>query len=400
MRRLNIIIIAAVDMPQGGGESTRLKTLAAALKLAGHDVQILLENPSGNVKQELLQTSGEVLGIPFRYILGNTRSLKGSDFFKSKYLAVGQLKSAIRAEHEEKKVDVLWFNQMAFHTIYPLTKLAKKLGIKTIHSYEDERINGPGIKRKLIHINQVMADRYMSKEADLLVVISHFLRKKYEKLSWGKTPVNIIPTIVEVNKWQAGPEHDNDIPVLFYFGGFFGFDDIEKMIEAVAILKDQGNPVKLLMAGHNKKKPEYMTAIKQLIKDGGVEDMVVLLGFTMHEKLHEYIQQANVLIGLRKDDEWSHTGLSTKLSEYLSTGRPVICTTAGDNTRYLEDGKSAVMLQPGSSAKELAEAINHLATNREYRQKIGEGGRQVALANFDINVVAKKLNDIIAPLFN
>lgn len=398
MRALNIIIIAAVDFPQGGGESTRLKTLAAALKLAGHDVQILLENPSGNVKQELLQTSGEVLGIPFRYILGNTEPLKGKDFFKAKYMAVGQLKSAIRKADTDKKVDVLWFNQMAFHTIYPLTKLAKKLDVKTIHSYEDDRINGPGLKRKLIHINQVMADRHLAKKADLLVVISHFLKKKYEKLSWGKTPISIIPTIVEADKWDAGPEQDNDIPILFYYGGFFGFDDIEKMIEAVALLKVRDKPVKLLMAGYNKKKPEYMASVEQLVKDKNVEEEVRLLGFTLHEKLHEYIKQANALIGLRKDDEWSHTGLSTKLSEYLSTGRLVICTTVGDNTKYLKDGESALMLRPDATADELADAIERAVSDKEYRKKIGEGGRQVALDNFDINVVVQKLNEALTPV--
>ncbi|MBS1584966.1 MAG: glycosyltransferase family 4 protein [Bacteroidetes bacterium] len=400
MAALNVVIIAAADLPEGGGETTRLKTMAAAIQAAGHTVQILLENPSGNVSEHLLQTEGNVNGIPFRYILGNTHALKGFGFFSSKYKAVKLLLSEIRASHKKKKIDVLWFNQLAFHTIYPLTRLARKLGIKIVHSYEDERLKGTGIKRKLIYSNQVLADKYMTRQANAIVAISYYLKDKYQKLTNGKVPIVIIPTIVDTDKWAAGAEPDNDIPVLLYYGGFFGFDEVEKMIAAVKMLKDRGIAVKLDLVGYNRKRPKYMDEIAELINRLELTTEVELKGFTPQDKLKEYLRAANLLIGLRKDDEWSQTGLSTKLSEYLATGRMVICSAIGDNTKYLEDGKSACLMPPGCTAQELANAIGEAIKDKVLRQQIGAAGRNVALNNFDTEVVKKNLDKMLREITN
>ncbi len=395
MKSLNIIIIAAVDLPEGGGETTRLKTLAGAIKSAGHKVQILLENTSGNIDDAMLQPRGSFDGVPFRYILGDVKPLTGLRFFTGKYKAVSNLVSEIKQLHSREKVDVIWINQLAFHTIYPLTQLARKLGIKVIHSYEDERIKGNGLKRKLIYYNQLLADKYMSPKADAIVVISHYLKEKYEKLSDGKVPVHIIPTIVNIKNWQVGAEPDNDIPLLLYYGSFYGFDEIELLMDAVKLLKDNGKNVKIYLVGHNRKNPAYMQSLADRANELGLNENVIFKGFTKHDKLREYIAEANVLIGLRKDDEWSRTGLSTKLSEYLSTGRLVICTAIGDNTKYLEDKKSALLMKPGCSARELAETIQLAVDDDILRKQIGNEGFKVAKENFDAEAVKNKINQLL-----
>ncbi len=395
MRPLNIVIIAAVDLPEGGGETTRLKTLASAIKAGGHQVNILLENPSGNIDEANLKVSGETDGIPFRYILGNVHPLKGASFFTGKYKAVKLMLSAIKEMHQQRPVDVIWLNQMAFHTIYPITRLAAKLGIKTVQSYEDDRSKGPGLKRKVIYTNQVAADKYLTSRADGLVVISRHLQQKYTQLSGGNVPVIIIPTVLDTGKWAAGPEKKNNIPTLLYYGAFFGFDEVEKMIEAVGILRKKNVAVQLWLLGYNRRKPEYMEALAAMARQLGLEKQVDFKGFTRHDKLKDYIQESNILIGLRKDDEWSSTGLSTKLSEYLATGRMVICTAIGDNTWYLKDGESAMLMRPGCTATELSVVIETAINDDALRAAIGAAGRQVAISNFDMNVVKENINKLL-----
>jgi glycosyltransferase involved in cell wall biosynthesis len=238
----------------------------------------------------------------------------------------------------------------------------------------------------------MLADKHMSKRANAIVAISYHLKDKFEKYTAHKVPVYIIPTIINAEKWYMDAEPENNIPTLLYYGGFFGFDDIEKMIDAVGILKDKGVIVRLQLIGYNRKKPEYMESLVKRLKTQGLTSEVEMLGFVKHDQLRDYIKNSNILIGLRTDDEWSSSGLSTKLSEYLSTGRAVICSAIGDNVRYLENGKSAVMMRPGTTAQDLANEIERLVTDGERRRKIGEGGRQVALNNFEKNVVKEHIN--------
>ncbi|MDQ3073248.1 MAG: glycosyltransferase family 4 protein [Bacteroidota bacterium] len=395
MRSLNIVILAAVDLPEGGGETTRLKTLVNAIKEAGHTVTILLENTSGNVDEKHLSPKGEFNGIPYEYILGDTKPLTGIKFFTSKWKAVSLLKKRLSEMHRKQRVDVVWLNMLAGHTIYPVTGWAKRRGVKIIHSYEDERLKGTGLKRRLIYANQRFADKYLTRVADGVVVISHYLRDKYTALISGKVPVVIIPTVVNAEQWLAAGEPDNKPPVLLYYGSFFGFDEIEKMIDAVKLLNGRGRDVRLHLVGYNRRKPEYMEDIARHVKEAGVSHLVDLKGFTPHDKLKAYIDEANVLIGLRKDDEWSRTGLSTKLSEYLSTGRLVIATAIGDNTHYLEDGKNALLLAPGCSVEELAGVIEKAAEDAGLRSRIGMEGRITALQNFDTGVIIQRINSLL-----
>jgi glycosyltransferase involved in cell wall biosynthesis len=243
-----------------------------------------------------------------------------------------------------------------------------------------------------------VADKFLSEKANALVVISYYLKERYTALSGGKVPVAVIPTVLDVNKWDAGPEVSNNIPVLLYYGAFFGFDEIEKMIEAISILKSKAISVKLNLIGHNRRKPQYMDAIAEMIQNLGLTKEVELKGFVKHENLKGFLKEANILIGLRKDDKWSSTGLSTKLSEYLSTGRMVICTAIGDNTKYLKDKESAMLMRPGCSSVELAEVLSAAIADNERRIRIGANGRKVALDNFDFSVAKNDINKLLSEI--
>ena len=391
----HIAMIAAVDLPEGGGETTRLKTLVYSLKQAGNKVHILLENTSGNVNESFLKPKGDINGIQFEYILGNTKPLKGTEFFTGKAKAIRLFKKKLNTMHQSQKIDVIWFNMLAAHTIWPLTKWAKKRGIKVVHSYEDERIKGRGLKRRLIYANQWIADKYLTSAADAIVAISYYLKDKYEKLTSRKVPVVIIPTIVEPDKWFAGPPPDNKIPILLYYGSFYGFDEIELIIDAIKVLTENGTPVKLWLAGYNRKKPEYMISLQEYISSNDLDKHIEMKGFTPHDEIIEYIRQSDVLIGLRKDDAWSSTGLSTKLSEYLSTGRPIIATAIGDNTRYLTNGENAILMQPGCSASELSQTIADLISDKSLQNRIGAAGRKTAMEKFEVGVVAGTLREML-----
>ncbi|MEH0158394.1 glycosyltransferase family 4 protein [Limibacter armeniacum] len=399
-KKLNIVFATAADLPEGGGNTTRLKTLVAALRGMGHKVRLLLEHSHGSVSPDMLQLTGDIDGAPFEYIIGTTKKPEGYKFFTKKLSAVFLMRDRIKALHAEEPIDILWFNHSAAHLIYPLSRLAHQLSIKTVHSYEDERVKGSGLKRKLIYANQSFADNRLTKQADHLIVISNYLKEKYAQLTQGKVPITLIPTIIKPEYWDCTNDDNNhDIPLLMYSGGFYGFDEVEEVIKAIRILKDRNLLVNYHMIGYNKRNPAYMESINQLIKSNGLDEQVKMLGFTPFAELKGKLAKANLLIGIRKDDEWSSTGFSTKLSEYLATGRPILCAALGDNTYYLKNGENAFMVQPGAQAQEIADAIQAALTDKERASTIGKKGQEVALAHFSQKVAQKELDKVFDQLF-
>lgn len=395
MRKLNIVFVTAADLPQGGGNTTRLKTLVSAIAGMGHNVNILLEHSHGVVSPEMLQKKGDIDGVPFEYITGSATPPKGINFFTTKLQALVKLRSRIRQIHNKEAIDILWFNQSAAHLIYPLTKLANKLNIKTVHSYEDERIKGNGLKRKLIYTNQALADTKLSFQADHIVVISHYLKNKYGKLTKHSKPITIIPTVVDIDFWDCTQTNTgNTIPKLIYTGGFYGFDEIEEVIKAVKILKKKGTVVHFDLIGYNKKSPDYMASIEAMIQDMGLQSQIKMLGFIPFEELKSHLEKSDLLIGIRKDQNWSSTGFSTKLSEYLSTGKPILCADIGDNKHYLTDNESAFVLPSGVEAPAIADKIAEILKDQVFAKKVGETGQDVAKKNFSREVVQQSLKDM------
>lgn len=56
-----------------------------------------------------------------------------------KILAVMAIAQKLIEAHLNRDIDLIWFNHLSFYDVYPLTLLAKFLGVATIQSYEDER---------------------------------------------------------------------------------------------------------------------------------------------------------------------------------------------------------------------------------------------------------------------
>lgn len=392
---LYIVFVVTADLPEGGGNTSRLKSLTAALAALGHKVEILVEHSLGNAPIEVLRPQGVFSGVEFTYVLGRVEKPEGIQFLTEKWKGTQAIIKYIKQRHRASPIDIVWFNQVAAHEIFPISRVAKKLGIKTIHSYEDERMKGAGLKRKAIAANQYIADKYLSRSADALVVISQYLKEKYQSYTGAKVPIFLVPTIIDTEHWEVGEESLGQEPRLLYAGSFFGFDEVEGVLQAVSQLKGQGISLQFDLLGYNRNQPEYMDYIASMIKELGLEDVAHLRGFIPFSQLPVYLGKANLLVGIRKDEGWSATGFSTKLSEYLATGRAVLCASVGDNAHYLTDGENAFMIESGATPDQIAAAIRKALADPEKRKRVGQEGKKTAIQKFDQHAVGKTLKSLL-----
>jgi glycosyltransferase involved in cell wall biosynthesis len=80
----------------------------------------------------------------------------------------------------------------------------------------------------------------------------------------------------------------------------------------------------------------------------------------------------------------------TKLGHYLSSATPVVATSVGDLTHYLENGKSACLVPPNDMNK-FADSVAFLLRNTRHAKAIGMAGREVAMRHFSLLANKSKL---------
>jgi len=399
---MKIHLITIADLPEGGGRTSRLKTLLQALRHAGHEVHVWIEHGLGVVPPALQQPRGLLHGATYEYALGTTERGHGFASLLTKLRAIRAIVRRIRRAAANREVDALWFNQLYYYDTVPLTRLARRLGLRTVQSYEDERFevvsDSPrSLAQRVIALDARLADRRCPPLADAIVVISEYLREKYAHLCGDPSKVWILPTIVDCAAWDFGPETTTDCPVLLYSGTFAEQDEMDKWLDALARLRAEGRAFRLVLLGDNQRDPSRRESVRRRIGELGLTHCAQMRGFVPLDAVREEIARAHILLNLRREGLWSRSGLSTKLSEYLASGRCVVTSAVGDVPRYLRDGESAFVLPSPFSADQLTAALRVALDAPERRRAIGAAGRAVALRHFDVPVAAALLQRILAP---
>lgn len=398
---LQIVFITMADLPEGGGGTSRLKSLVQVLRKSGHTVSILNEHALGVSPPSIQQPRGTVCGAEYEYVLGKVGREYGFRVCGAKAQAVRAIWKRIKNLNEAGRVDLLWFTNLTFYDTYPLTVLARWLGIPTIQEYEDERLElvteAPrSLARRIFAINSVLADRWCPSTADGIVVISRYLMDKYTRLSRKASKVHLVPTIIDCDAWKCGPEPATETPTILYTGCLGEQDEMENVLIALAKVRDRGLRFKFVMLGGSSRgdEGEREAHIGVQIKELGLSSIVEKRGFLPRDRVRSELEQANILVNIRRDGVWSRSGLSTKLSEYLASGRLVVSSSVGDVGQYLKHDESALLVSPKCTPEEIAEAFGRALCSRDLRARIGEGGRRVALASFDVPVAQERLHSV------
>jgi len=111
-------------------------------------------------------------------------------------------------------------------------------------------------------------------------------------------------------------------------------------------------------------------------------ELKILNGLPRHEALR-IMSKARCLVLARPDSQQARAGFPTKLGEYLALGRPVVVTKVGEMPRFLEDGRTAYLVEPGN-VESFANKLREVFADKEKAEKIGLAGKGVAKSCFDL----------------
>ena len=217
----------------------------------------------------------------------------------------------------------------------------------------------------------IMLMKYMMRLSDSIIVVTPQLKNWVIK-EIGNRDIYVIPNGADVEHFF--PDAQNDFHIdkdyAIFFGALAVWQGIEDILKAT---KEDQWPDNLLLviAGEGMKEDEVIRYEKdnENIKYLGVVPYQMIPGL-IAESVASFACMNNV-------DQRSDTGLSPiKLFESLACGVPVIVTELPGLSNFVKENDCGVIV-PLNSPKSIADAVNKLYGDKEFRNRLAENGLNI-----------------------
>lgn len=381
---MRVIIVASEPYPNGMAGTRRVTCYARAMNSVGIDCEVVLYRRTekrGGARNTA--SRGVFKGVPYRYIGGSP--YKGNHYVTRKFfnwLDANLTERYLRKNLREGDVLFLYMGQQ-LDLMLRFMKAAKSVGAFCVRDL-CEIPYGTSVETEE---TALMRERVLAEQFPLLdgiISISDSLLEIAKERTRPDCKHLKVPILVDYEEFCLPDKClDQDVPYIFHSGTLFEQKDgILGMIEAFGkALGDIPFPVKFILTGPLVSSP-HKDDITRLIDKYGLEGKVIFTDYLSDSQLRGYLSGAYLTIINKYPTRQNRYGFSTKLGEYLAAGKPVIITRFGEAMNWLEDGKSAYMIDMEDNDA-LARAIVRVFKNPDERRRISDGARDLCRRSFD-----------------
>ncbi|MBN1181896.1 MAG: glycosyltransferase family 4 protein [Bacteroidales bacterium] len=388
-----ILIITSEAFPYGMAGTNRIISLSKGFLANGIDVKVISMFKYGKPDNQISYIyEGTYEGIPYKNLLIPSGKISGRIIRVIKRKIKSILVFNFFLLNLRHGTFVLYYapEMLPAVMIRILTKLRRSIFIKEETEHPSIRIKSRGKLYKYIYL------KYYYGFFDGLFVITDMLHKYFrDELNFRKN-IMLVPMIVDTDKFQPGESLNNKTIV------FSGEYDVQKegldmLFGAFAKVLARYPDYKLNLYGQSKDQ-YHDDQIKRLILAKKFKNNLTLHGYKTRDELVSILKDAGIFVFTRPPSLQATYGFSTKLGEYLATGKPVIVTRVGEVERYLTDRENAFLCDPNETS--VAEKIFEIIGDYTYAMKVGSRGRMCVLKHFNNKLEARKIIDTIQLNYN
>jgi glycosyltransferase involved in cell wall biosynthesis len=184
---------------------------------------------------------------------------------------------------------------------------------------------------------------------------------------------------------STGRRSDTGRPHVVCVGRLVHIKGQPLLVAAVAELRRRGVDARLTLVGEGPKRAELVQQAQRL----GIGDDVTFTGAVGQDQIGEILRSADVFC-LPSMAE----GVPVVLMEAMALEVPVIATRIMGIPELIEDGVNGLLVAPGRLDL-LVEALRRLIDDADLRDRLGKEGRRRVLAEYDVNLSATRLRDVL-----
>lgn len=236
-------------------------------------------------------------------------------------------------------------------------------------------------------------DRFTSFLVTKYIVLTKTEQKKIiRELKISKDRTVIIPNGIDLNKFDVVVDKNekkkelginNDNLNIVCVSNLREEKGHEYLLEAFEKLFEKHKKSNLLIVGNGEKKE---TLISQ-IADYQSKDNVHFLG--NRQDVTEILKISDIFVMPTLAE-----GMSMAILEAISSGLPIITTTIAANKELIENEITGLLVQPRSD-REITESMQRLLNDVQLRKRLGQAAKEKAASEFEINLIIKKLADLL-----
>ena len=239
---------------------------------------------------------------------------------------------------------------------------------------------GQLLNRKL----SVSVDR-VTKLSKKSLVISPLMRTNYEQAYGGI--YDVLMNSVEIGNQAVSIPHDK---TFFVYAGGLHLNRHLSLYKIQESIRENKINATLIIYTSDRNREKYETIFDKEITE--------FRDFLPHNRVGEIYEEADVLVHVESFDTdqiaYTKYSLSTKIPEYMASGKPILCFAPKDISvyQYVEEAEAGMC---ASNEILLAGCMLTLSNDRLLREKLGKNGREYALANHDINRAQAHFAEVI-----
>jgi len=164
------------------------------------------------------------------------------------------------------------------------------------------------------------------------------------------------------------PRREATVNIL-YVGYLHAARGLHESVEAIKEVHENGVGAYLVLIGPGS--PESISEMKELIKNYGLEDWIVLHDPLPSDEIPGIIAGSDICLCPLQDISKYRWSVSNKIYEYLAMGKPVLATDLPGNAYLIKDGFNGY-LYPANDSETLASHITNLALNSHLRENLSK----------------------------
>ncbi len=242
-----------------------------------------------------------------------------------------------------------------------------------------------------VSLNSYLQD---CKKLNGLIVISQQLKDYFVSSGVDSEKMHIVNMTVDSSRFVNVTKQEQSNKYIAYCGKASNSKDgVDQLIKAFSLVSKKYPDLFLYIMGPVPHKDD-VNSNAVLAETLGIAHRVKFTGIIPFSDMPQMLTNATVLALDRPDNLQAQNGFPTKLGEYLLSGNPVVVTRVGDIPRFIEDGISGMVAEP-SNPEDFSSKIIWLLEHPDEAIAIGKKGRMVAEKNFNNEIEAKKIVDII-----
>lgn len=215
-----------------------------------------------------------------------------------------------------------------------------------------------------------------TKLCDSIFCISQYLIDFYKKRGVNPKKLFLVPSTVDTARFRTSYGSPLAFQYILYCGSLNATKDgVDILIKSFARISENYPEINLVIIGKGDKSDDVIV-FENLAAKLNVSTKVFFLGYIPRTEIPAYLINAKILTLARPKSIVADAGFPSKVTEYLTTGIPIVVTEVGEVPVYLRDNENAFISKP-DSVEAFADKLEFVLNNYDFAKEVANKGREL-----------------------